>query len=59
MSNCTSEEQDQFSLRYPPLAKESMVKQEQAPAIPHVEIPNGGFSAYLQVFGAFLLFINS
>ena len=39
--------------------EESLMKPEQAAATKNDEIPDGGFAAYLQVFGAFLLFVNS
>ena len=35
------------------------MERQEAAAEPQDKIPDGGFSAYLQVFGAFLLFFNS
>lgn len=35
------------------------MERHEAAAELHDEIPDGGFRAYLQVFGAFLLFFNS
>ena len=59
MSVCVPKEQDQSSLRNLHLGKEIVVDQEQAAGISRDEIPDGGLSAYLQVFGAFLMFFNS
>ena len=43
---------------FPPSEKVTMGRHEAAAEL-HDEIPDGGFRAYLQVFGAFLLFFNS
>ena len=42
-----------------PLSEKTTIERQEAVAEPLDEIPDGGFSAYLQVFGAYLLFFNS